>query len=151
MPLYLFLSLTVPDRYNIFKIHWLMAALAFTKSISLLFHSVRTWAQSRVWAGVPGSRKQSEQATPQIAADPGLGSSMCPSILSLWPAVHPLHLSTYLSFCTAMTIYLTNCFTLYPSNYDLSSAAVVVTSHPSVQPLGCDCPFLFQNIFLYYF
>uniref|UniRef100_A0A452U8S5 G protein-coupled receptor 108 n=1 Tax=Ursus maritimus TaxID=29073 RepID=A0A452U8S5_URSMA len=26
--------------YNVFKIHWLMAALAFTKSISLLFHSI---------------------------------------------------------------------------------------------------------------
>lgn len=27
-------------RYSVFKIHWLMAALAFTKSVSLLFHSV---------------------------------------------------------------------------------------------------------------
>ncbi|XP_039626286.1 protein GPR108-like [Polypterus senegalus] len=27
-------------RYNVFKIHWLMAALAFTKSISLIFHSI---------------------------------------------------------------------------------------------------------------
>ncbi|EHH59118.1 Lung seven transmembrane receptor 2, partial [Macaca fascicularis] len=26
--------------YSVFKIHWLMAALAFTKSISLLFHSI---------------------------------------------------------------------------------------------------------------
>lgn len=29
-------------RYSVFKIHWLMAALAFTKSVSLLFHSVST-------------------------------------------------------------------------------------------------------------
>ncbi|XP_055965519.1 protein GPR108 [Sorex fumeus] len=28
------------NSYNVFKIHWLMAALAFTKSISLLFHSI---------------------------------------------------------------------------------------------------------------
>ncbi|XP_012921429.1 protein GPR108 isoform X5 [Heterocephalus glaber] len=28
------------NTYNVFKIHWLMAALAFTKSISLLFHSI---------------------------------------------------------------------------------------------------------------
>lgn len=27
-------------RYSVFKIHWLMAALAFTKSTSLVFHSV---------------------------------------------------------------------------------------------------------------
>ncbi|KAL1005051.1 hypothetical protein UPYG_G00053890 [Umbra pygmaea] len=27
-------------RFSVFKIHWLMAALAFTKSISLVFHSV---------------------------------------------------------------------------------------------------------------
>ncbi|XP_061686640.1 protein GPR108 [Syngnathoides biaculeatus] len=27
-------------RYNVFKIHWLMAALAFTKSTSLVFHSI---------------------------------------------------------------------------------------------------------------
>uniref|UniRef100_A0A668A6Q9 G protein-coupled receptor 108 n=1 Tax=Myripristis murdjan TaxID=586833 RepID=A0A668A6Q9_9TELE len=27
-------------RYSVFKIHWLMAALAFTKSISLVFHSI---------------------------------------------------------------------------------------------------------------
>ncbi|XP_030635673.1 protein GPR108 [Chanos chanos] len=27
-------------RYSVFKIHWLMAALAFTKSVSLLFHSI---------------------------------------------------------------------------------------------------------------
>ncbi|MGH0171844.1 UNVERIFIED_CONTAM: hypothetical protein FKN15_061781 [Acipenser sinensis] len=27
-------------RFNVFKIHWLMAALAFTKSISLIFHSI---------------------------------------------------------------------------------------------------------------
>uniref|UniRef100_G1QHM8 G protein-coupled receptor 108 n=1 Tax=Nomascus leucogenys TaxID=61853 RepID=G1QHM8_NOMLE len=31
----------VPENtYSVFKIHWLMAALAFTKSISLLFHSI---------------------------------------------------------------------------------------------------------------
>ncbi len=29
-------------RYSVFKIHWLMAALAFTKSTSLVFHSVST-------------------------------------------------------------------------------------------------------------
>lgn len=28
------------NTYNVFKIHWLMAALAFTKSVSLLFHSI---------------------------------------------------------------------------------------------------------------
>nr|XP_015204539.1 PREDICTED: protein GPR108 [Lepisosteus oculatus] len=27
-------------RFNVFKIHWLMAALAFTKSLSLIFHSI---------------------------------------------------------------------------------------------------------------
>ncbi|XP_066563914.1 protein GPR108 isoform X2 [Amia ocellicauda] len=27
-------------RFNVFKIHWLMAALAFTKAISLIFHSI---------------------------------------------------------------------------------------------------------------
>uniref|UniRef100_A0A4W5Q610 G protein-coupled receptor 108 n=1 Tax=Hucho hucho TaxID=62062 RepID=A0A4W5Q610_9TELE len=27
-------------KYSVFKIHWLMAALAFTKSISLVFHSI---------------------------------------------------------------------------------------------------------------
>ncbi|XP_069460515.1 protein GPR108-like isoform X2 [Ambystoma mexicanum] len=27
-------------RYSVFKIHWLMAALVFTKSVSLIFHSV---------------------------------------------------------------------------------------------------------------
>ncbi|MBN3324207.1 GP108 protein, partial [Atractosteus spatula] len=29
-----------PRRFNVFKIHWLMAALAFTKSLSLIFHSI---------------------------------------------------------------------------------------------------------------
>nr|XP_023396479.1 protein GPR108 [Loxodonta africana] len=33
-------SVLCRNGYNVFKIHWLMAALAFTKSISLLFHSV---------------------------------------------------------------------------------------------------------------
>ncbi|XP_053439311.1 protein GPR108 isoform X2 [Nycticebus coucang] len=33
-------SVLCRNTYNIFKIHWLMAALAFTKSISLLFHSI---------------------------------------------------------------------------------------------------------------
>lgn len=32
----------VLDRYSVFKIHWLMAALAYTKAVSLLFHSVST-------------------------------------------------------------------------------------------------------------
>lgn len=36
-----------PARYNVFKIHWLMAALAFTKSIALLFHSVSAGALPR--------------------------------------------------------------------------------------------------------
>lgn len=37
------LSVCSPSgRYSVFKIHWLMAALAFTKSVSLLFHSVST-------------------------------------------------------------------------------------------------------------
>ncbi|XP_060001396.1 protein GPR108 isoform X2 [Lagenorhynchus albirostris] len=33
-------SILCKNTYNVFKIHWLMAALAFTKSISLLFHSI---------------------------------------------------------------------------------------------------------------
>ncbi|XP_075401763.1 protein GPR108 [Tenrec ecaudatus] len=33
-------SILCKNMYNVFKIHWLMAALAFTKSISLLFHSI---------------------------------------------------------------------------------------------------------------
>ncbi|XP_028907880.1 protein GPR108 [Ornithorhynchus anatinus] len=33
-------SILCKHRHNIFKIHWLMAALAFTKSISLLFRSI---------------------------------------------------------------------------------------------------------------
>ncbi|XP_021565974.1 protein GPR108, partial [Carlito syrichta] len=32
-------SVLCRNTFNVFKIHWLMAALAFTKSISLLFHS----------------------------------------------------------------------------------------------------------------
>lgn len=32
-----------PCRYSVFKIHWLMAALAFTKAASLVFHSVSSW------------------------------------------------------------------------------------------------------------
>ncbi|XP_054360967.1 protein GPR108 isoform X5 [Mirounga angustirostris] len=33
-------SVLCKNMYNVFKIHWLMAVLAFTKSISLLFHSI---------------------------------------------------------------------------------------------------------------
>ncbi|XP_052498825.1 protein GPR108 isoform X4 [Budorcas taxicolor] len=33
-------SILCKNTYNVFKIHWLMAALTFTKSISLLFHSI---------------------------------------------------------------------------------------------------------------
>ncbi|XP_061046609.1 protein GPR108 [Eubalaena glacialis] len=33
-------SILCKNTYNVFKIHWLMAALAFTKSVSLLFHSI---------------------------------------------------------------------------------------------------------------
>uniref|UniRef100_A0A8P0TPD2 G protein-coupled receptor 108 n=2 Tax=Canis lupus familiaris TaxID=9615 RepID=A0A8P0TPD2_CANLF len=33
-------SVLCRNTYKVFKIHWLMAALAFTKSISLLFHSI---------------------------------------------------------------------------------------------------------------
>ncbi|XP_055096219.1 protein GPR108 isoform X6 [Symphalangus syndactylus] len=33
-------SILCRNTYSVFKIHWLMAALAFTKSISLLFHSI---------------------------------------------------------------------------------------------------------------
>ncbi|XP_032164259.1 protein GPR108 isoform X4 [Mustela erminea] len=33
-------SVLCKNPYNVFKIHWLMAALAFTKSVSLLFHSI---------------------------------------------------------------------------------------------------------------
>uniref|UniRef100_UPI00398E43B5 protein GPR108 isoform X2 n=1 Tax=Pristiophorus japonicus TaxID=55135 RepID=UPI00398E43B5 len=32
--------LLLKHRYSVFKIHWLMAALAFTKSISVLFHAI---------------------------------------------------------------------------------------------------------------
>ncbi|XP_051898035.1 protein GPR108-like isoform X2 [Pristis pectinata] len=32
--------LLLKHRYSVFKIHWLMAALAFTKSISILFHAI---------------------------------------------------------------------------------------------------------------
>lgn len=34
------LSSVLVCSYSVFKIHWLMAALAFTKSMSLVFHSV---------------------------------------------------------------------------------------------------------------
>ncbi|XP_064238082.1 protein GPR108 isoform X2 [Aotus nancymaae] len=33
-------SILCRNTYSVFKIHWLMASLAFTKSISLLFHSI---------------------------------------------------------------------------------------------------------------
>ncbi|KAJ8264173.1 hypothetical protein GJAV_G00146030 [Gymnothorax javanicus] len=33
-------STLMKHRYSVFKIHWLMAALAFTKSVSLVFHSI---------------------------------------------------------------------------------------------------------------
>ncbi|XP_058918626.1 protein GPR108 isoform X4 [Kogia breviceps] len=33
-------SILCKNTYNVFRIHWLMAALAFTKSVSLLFHSI---------------------------------------------------------------------------------------------------------------
>ncbi|XP_031204032.1 protein GPR108 isoform X1 [Mastomys coucha] len=33
-------SVLCKNTYSVFKIHWLMAALAFTKSVSLLFHSI---------------------------------------------------------------------------------------------------------------
>ncbi|XP_037361110.1 protein GPR108 isoform X1 [Talpa occidentalis] len=33
-------SFLCKNTHNVFKIHWLMAALAFTKSVSLLFHSI---------------------------------------------------------------------------------------------------------------
>ncbi|XP_051827694.1 protein GPR108 isoform X3 [Antechinus flavipes] len=36
----LWVSVLCKHKYNVFKIHWLMAALAFTKSASLLFHSI---------------------------------------------------------------------------------------------------------------
>ncbi|MGH0159588.1 UNVERIFIED_CONTAM: hypothetical protein FKN15_067874 [Acipenser sinensis] len=36
----LWVHVLVKHRFNVFKIHWLMAALAFTKSISLIFHSI---------------------------------------------------------------------------------------------------------------
>uniref|UniRef100_A0A2K5JS60 GOST seven transmembrane domain-containing protein n=1 Tax=Colobus angolensis palliatus TaxID=336983 RepID=A0A2K5JS60_COLAP len=43
------------NMYSVFKIHWLMAALAFTKSISLLFHSINYYfinSQSRPIEGL---------------------------------------------------------------------------------------------------
>lgn len=33
-------SVLCKNTYSVFKVHWLMAALAFTKSVSLLFHSI---------------------------------------------------------------------------------------------------------------
>ncbi|XP_039734461.1 protein GPR108 isoform X2 [Pteropus medius] len=36
----IWVSILCKNTYNVFKIHWLMAALAFTKSISLLLHSI---------------------------------------------------------------------------------------------------------------
>uniref|UniRef100_F7GEG9 GOST seven transmembrane domain-containing protein n=1 Tax=Monodelphis domestica TaxID=13616 RepID=F7GEG9_MONDO len=36
----LWVSVLCKHKYSVFKIHWLMAALAFTKSASLLFHSI---------------------------------------------------------------------------------------------------------------
>ncbi|XP_020827011.1 protein GPR108 isoform X2 [Phascolarctos cinereus] len=36
----LWVSVLCKHKYNVFKIHWLMASLAFTKSASLLFHSI---------------------------------------------------------------------------------------------------------------
>ncbi|KAL1005054.1 hypothetical protein UPYG_G00053920 [Umbra pygmaea] len=36
-------------RFSVFKIHWLMAALAFTKSISLVFHSIRYNIRTHVY------------------------------------------------------------------------------------------------------
>ncbi|XP_075869481.1 protein GPR108 [Nelusetta ayraudi] len=36
----LWVYILMKHRYSVFKIHWLMAALAFTKSTSLVFHSI---------------------------------------------------------------------------------------------------------------
>lgn len=84
-----------PARYNVFKIHWLMAALAFTKSVSLLLHSVSAWVWSReVRLGPRGQGSSAEQPAPHVSADASPGRSarppLCPSVLLLWPAVHPL-------------------------------------------------------------
>ncbi|KAM5307267.1 LOW QUALITY PROTEIN: protein GPR108 [Glossophaga mutica] len=49
---FFWVSVFCKNTCNVFKIHWLVVALAFTKSVSLLFHSVRAWAW--VW-GLPGS------------------------------------------------------------------------------------------------
>ncbi|KAK2490704.1 hypothetical protein MC885_020363, partial [Smutsia gigantea] len=43
-------SVLYKNTYKVFKIHWLMAALAFTKSISLLFHSVAGQRAREGWA-----------------------------------------------------------------------------------------------------
>lgn len=57
-----------PARYNVFKIHWLMAALAFTKSVSLLLHSVSAWVWSReVRLGPRGQGSSAEQLLARAA------------------------------------------------------------------------------------
>ncbi|XP_012501697.1 PREDICTED: protein GPR108 isoform X2 [Propithecus coquereli] len=73
-------SVLCRNTYNVFKIHWLMAALAFTKSISLLFHSVRAWGRE---PGGWAARKRATRPPLKMSMDPGLVGvhlSDCPSI-----------------------------------------------------------------------
>lgn len=91
----IWVSILCKNTYNVFKIHWLMAALAFTKSVSLLLHSVSAWVWSReVRLGPRGQGSSAEQPAPHVSADASPGRSarppLCPSVLLLWPAVHPL-------------------------------------------------------------
>lgn len=94
----IWVSILCKNTYNVFKIHWLMAALAFTKSVSLLLHSVRAWVCSReVRLGPRGQGSSAAQSAPHTPADASPGRSLCPpvcpSVLLLWPAGHPPHRS----------------------------------------------------------
>lgn len=82
-----------PTRYSVFKIHWLMAALAFTKSISLLFHSVRALDRGAAGGGLGGRDHLGHP--PNLCRPWACGRavhqlSTCPPILPVWPAARPL-------------------------------------------------------------
>lgn len=87
-----------PARYTVFRIHWLMAALVLTKSISLLLHSVSALVGSR---GGLASRGPLRRLCRPL-------SSLCrPWAWALRSANHLLGL---LSGC--------DCLTGHPSNHD---------------------------------